>query len=269
MRLPALSPVLCLAAAPVAGAPDLPDDLPDDLLFQGRPLDPMCLTGFQEEPEVALPVCTDGADILRVDPAEPLRPDAEGWIGYGFKYADMSDMPGQAWAGWRYLGRVDRGVVVETRFSGGGTGWFTAVRILRREGEAVRLVDTLAGGDRCNGGVAGAAVVGGNVLTASNLTPYDLVAWALEEAGGPALPDMAPLDFCAICCVGTATYVDDAPAWVTLTPPMEGFAQSEDDALRVCLDGLLEEQAWPGAVLDMAALAAFGRTFRDRCLGAS
>ncbi len=267
MRLFALLALGTLVSAPVAFAvPGFAADLPPSLVFRGHPIDPLCLTGFEEEPVEDLKDCTAPSDILRQDGGGALVADAEGWYGYSFKYADMADYPPQAWAGWRYLGDVDRGPVVETRFSGGGTGWFTAVHILRRDDDALRIVETLAGGDRCNGGVVGAAVVDGRVLTASSLTPFDLVAWALREEGGPPLADDAQLAYCAICCVGAVTALDGEPAWVTMNGMAEGFARDEGDTLAVCLDGLLEDKAWPGRILDRPALAAFGRTFRNRCL---
>jgi hypothetical protein len=247
-------------------APVLAADLPAALTYRGAPLDPYCLADFHEEPTVALAECTADPAIVRLKAEAPLAADAKGWIGYAFKYADMADLPPRAWAAWRYLGEVDRGLVVETLFSGGGTGWFSAVHLVRREeGDRLRIVDTLAGGDRCNGGIEGAAVVAGRVVTASRMTPDDLMAWALEQAGGP-LPEDTGLAFCAICCVATATYVDSEPAWVAMGPLTEGFAQAEDDQPQACFDALVGERADPGTIFDLPALAALGRAYRERCM---
>lgn len=255
-----------LLAGPAGAA-----ELPDALMLDGHPLDPLCFQGNPERAgatELAADVadCRASEDVVsETDPAA-LAPDDRGWIAYEFGWADMPDIPLRGWVGWRYVGTVADGPVVETSYNGGGSGFFSAVMVVRRHGNRLERVRTLAGGDRCNGGVAGAAVAGGQVVTASHLTPYDLVSWALEEAGGTALPEDAPLAFCAACCVGTATFVEDEPAWVTVTPSPEGFAHGEADTMAVCLDGLLEELSAPAGILDRAAMGAFGQQFRERCL---
>lgn len=250
-----LSFAVCLLISTAAMAAEVPE-VPPDLMFDGKPLDPMCFQRWEDREAVNVRDCAE-PDIL----PEPAEWTDLGWYGYTFRLKDLpAEAPMRGWASWRYLGATDQGHVVETLYNGGGTGHFSTVETVRRDGDQLVSVITHAGGDRCNGGVEAAAVAGGQVVTASNITPYDLVSLALGE--DPPVKAYDDLAACAICCVGTATVVGDDLAWVTLTPMDSGFA-GPDQPVQACLDRLLQSQR---NALTPAELTVFGKTFRTECL---
>lgn len=186
----------------------------------------------------------------------------QGWLGYTYRLSDMpEDTAVRGWIAWRYLGETNAGYAVETYHHGGGTGQFTSVQTVRREGDQLHLVTSHMGGDRCNGGVAAAAVAGGVVSVAVNVTPFELLALALGEQD-VFHPVYEGITSCAICCVGTVTFVDDDLAWVSLDPPEEGFADPDVDSAQACLDGLLRD-TWRS--LTRSDLEQFGKAFVERC----
>lgn len=249
-----------LAAAPAMAV--AAEDLPADLMHEGRPLDALCFESWMDSPVVDVTTCGQADHIIPVE--HDVNAD-RGWRGYTYRLADLpEDAAVRGWVAWRYLGETAEGHVVETYHNGGGTGQFTGVQTVRREGDRLHLVESHMGGDRCNGGVAAAAVSGGVVAGALNITPYDLLALALKEED-VLHPVYDGITSCAICCVGTVTFVGDDLAWVSLDPPEGGFAgEGEADSPQACLDSLLEDSRWS---LNQSELERLGRDFRAKCAG--
>lgn len=249
-------------AAPGAAAAA---DLPAALMHDGRPLDALCFDFFEDH-SVAVDACRN-PDIVPLDDPQPADLDEYGWYGYTYRLADLpEDAAMRGWVAWRPLGETAAGHVVETLHNGGGTGTFTGVVTVRREGDRLHLVEGHMGGDRCNGGVAAAAVAGGVVAGSQHITPMDLLALALEEE--PAFKAYEEIAACAICCVGTATIIGGSLAWVTLDDRgAGGFAASvgdEGDGPQACLDRLIEHSRPTLARPGLDHLAA---RFRAECGG--
>lgn len=251
-----LAGALALAApAAVAAA-----DLPDALLVDGAPVNPLCFQHWGEDDTVDVTACDDPSLVPEPD-AEGPGPDQWGWYGTRYRFADLpEDAPMRGSISWRWLGETPQGQVVETYDYGGGTGHFTAVQTVRREGDRLRLVETHMGGDRCNGGVVAAAVGNGVVAGEVNITPYDLLALALD--GDPPVEPYDEVDACAICCVGTATFVGDALGWVELDPPQD--VAGSPDGVGACLFDLTHNARSP---LTPAGLKSLGQDFLAQCMG--
>jgi hypothetical protein len=256
LRATAITMLFAMGTALPAQA-DAP--LPPDLMRDGAPLDAMCFQFWEDDTTVDLTECTTPLDVT---PLEHEDPAESGWHGYSYRPDDMPEEAAmRGWVVWKYLGETPRGYVVETIHNGGGTGYFSSVQTVRREGDRLHLVETHLGGDRCNGGVAAASVANGAVAGAVHITPYDLLALALGET----VPYRAYDDIsaCAICCVGTATLIDDSLAWVTMASEPRAFAPDDTpDSPQACLDRLIAEGQ---PIMSTAELAAFGRTFMDQC----
>ncbi|WP_404382628.1 hypothetical protein [Caenispirillum salinarum] len=254
----AMAVVAAAAPAPAVAA----DAVPPDLMHDGAPLDPLCFDSWMDAPTVDVTTCGEADHII---PVERGANAEAGWHGYTYRLADLPEDAGiRGWVAWRYLGETEAGHVVETYHHGGGSGQFTDVQTVRRDGDRLHLVETHMGGDRCNGGVAAAAVAGGTVAGSVNITPYDLLALALGEQDVPfeAYDDIAS---CAICCVGKATFVGDDLAWVTLDPLEGGFAGPDDSGTpQACLDSLLRDSH---RSLTAPELARLGRDVLARCAG--
>lgn len=122
------------------------------------------------------------------------------------------------WFAYRDLGTLkDDTWLVLVSENGGGTGDFSALLRLRRDGGSLSLATAMPFGDRCNDGVRQAGPLDErHVLVATNVTSYGLATlepglhW--PEAGDPpegAVP-FDDLDDAAVACVGVGLYVVDA-----------------------------------------------------------
>lgn len=183
------------------------------------------------------------------------------------------------WFAYRDLGTLDDGSwLVLVSDNGGGTGDFSALLRLQRDGEQLSLVSDMGFGDRCNGGVREAGLLDErHVMVAMNVTSYGLAVldpglqW--PEVGDP--PDRPvpfdDLDDAAVACVGVGLYVVDAldatatrlGAVIDRIPPTdEGGGR-----LQGCLADAVRYAApeAPGT-LDSGQVAAMQSRFEKVCL---
>jgi hypothetical protein len=110
-----------------------------------------------------------------------------------------SDSADRGYSSYEILNRAGDRYVLELAWSGGGTGVFQSLLVVRKSGATVTLIKHIAGGDRCNGGLSDIQIVGNKVRYASNLTPYDMA-----ELGGPSkLKAYEDLSASAGSCVAT------------------------------------------------------------------
>jgi uncharacterized protein len=168
------------------------------------PLHPLCLEsalggptsrdGAEEgAPPVDVPAraCNDGNRHVAVDVA-----------GDGTCSAAGATLGLPTWFGYRVFGRTTGGRdLASIGYSTGGTGMFTEiVEIQRRPANGDELVSArplVPGGDRCFGGIVGAALIdGGIVEVETQATMVDFFASA-----DPEFPDYdGHLPSCAACC---------------------------------------------------------------------
>lgn len=198
-------------------------------------------------------------------------------------------MASAVFVGSRHLGALGGTPVYEVHYSGGGTGQFSTVVAARTEGDTLIIDRSLPLGDRCNGGIASAAVDHGLLTVARNVTPFDVVA-ALADSldGDPPTDDAFGLEAyddmpaCAVCCVGEATvHVSGRDSGRESGRESLGF---ETDLQQIALERgalapLLEDpvgspgrcfaafalETWtrPATAEELPALA---RAYRDRCV---
>lgn len=269
-----LAMALMAAASGAATAPETAaGTLPAELLYKGAPIDPYC---FEALPETFSPgACLEESMEPHPD-HPPTWPDADGWLERTYRYTDIEEPMNTATAGYRLLGRIEAGTVIETRAWGGGTGQFSSIVVFRRDGDQVTVIDRPFGGDRCNGGIIEAGLAEGAITASVAITPYDLLDIALggAETSVEAYDDIAA---CAICCIGSADFRGDQLTGVTLGFDEEPASRFADDdgsgpTLQKCFDDLVAARGGhetAGLVLDRAALDAFGRDFLARCLPAA
>lgn len=180
--------VFCSAADAAAWDAHAPEAT---FVYRNKPIDPRCVTGFvsgDESPNsIALASCTKPGAVKR----------DKDWFTVEEPDAGAMSTPYDSYS---VLGRDGARFALAAEWSGGGTGDFDSLLILRREGD--RLVaepGPQAGGDRCNGGISGAKVQGSTLAWSENLTPYDLVV----QGGIKSLTAYTDLEASASSCVGT------------------------------------------------------------------
>lgn len=129
-----------------------------------------------------------------------LYPDSSGYtIDLGDEAFVMRDIFFQ----YSLLAQDEDKFIVSTLECGGGTGIFSDIRVLHVDGYIIELTDDFAGGDRCNNGLFDCIYEKGIVYYSTNITPEDLLIIGEDET---AADYEIELEWCAVCCVGTANY---------------------------------------------------------------
>lgn len=243
---PLILSLLALAALSACDEQQNADAVPPDptLTIDGAAVDPLCFLGrVDHENDDAAPVypaqnCASKEYVRDEENASPLD---DGFISAAYHYVDP-EMPEQKYPGfigYKYLGDYRGLKAVQLIENGGGSGMFTSVQLLRPEDNGtLRVIQTLAGGDRCNGGIAHASMAGRKLIYDVNLTPFDFIALAsYNPANLQAYDD---IDACAVCCYGTLRYVNGRAESVTLNPaavPADMPADATSDRpLQACFD---------------------------------
>src|SRR5690606_23485956 len=91
--------------------------------------------------------------------------------------------------------------------NGGGSGDFTNLYLVQRLDSHTLGIQTIAGGDRCNGGIQNVTKKNNHLTFIVNLTPYDLIALSNTKIQNlNAYDDLAA---CAVCCAAKAFYIVD------------------------------------------------------------
>lgn len=171
--------------------------------------------------------------------------------------------------------------VILVWYGTGGSGQFSEIFALRRtptaDGRDVDMVARLVGGggDRCNGGIAGARLSGARTIEVDyQVTPLDLLSEADEML---ADENMDTLALCAICCTGTvrrslnlATREETTVSATVdrlLSRESEGAASG---AAQGCFDGVLGKAAGTlPHTFGAAELKAVAQTFARSCRSAA
>lgn len=231
--------------SPAAAAdPDddqLPKDasaaLPPGLLVDGQPVDPFCFVIAQNtEDGDFTPVNVRNCVSDEFVPGERFSKGPQSY-GIDFQYASDADGMSKPYMLYQYVGRdltlppsqagtthplpgLNEKFPVILYSNTGGTGNFSTLMSIKREGDTLKLVESIAGGDRCNGGVAQAIIdTDGALVYEQNITPYDMVVLG----GDPERPFLNSvkafddLEACAVCCAGTAVFKNDQFTGVKLS----------------------------------------------------
>lgn len=169
------------------------------------------------------------------------------------------DLPGVT-VSYQDLGAVGTARAVLIHESGGGSGQFSRLELLQRRDDRLYIHETVAAGDRCNGGIAAASVEDGRLAYSQHITAYDFIALS-DFQSDVAVSAYDDLEACAACCYGQAHYVDDVLQKVSVdkTPG----SQARRPALQNCFDEVLA--AYP-QMMAPAVLQDFAGDFHAQCL---
>lgn len=180
------------AAAPIwiTGSPER------NFTYQGKPIDPRCVaalvpTESNSPKEVDLGDCTKPGKVVRRGASfEIEEPDP---------YAVM-DTPFDS---YEILASNGSRFVVSTLASGGGSGLFSDLFLIDKDRNRLTAEKFfMETGDRCNGGLAGAAIHGHQLQMSVNMTPEDVIT-----LGGAK--SFRGLEYAAQSCVATGDWEYD------------------------------------------------------------
>lgn len=201
---------------------------------------------------------------------------------------NSSDTRLEGYTAYTFMGDLSdgRGSVFRYEYSGGGTGRFTSLWLLEGEpsgGENKLRISFLEGaGDRCNGSISNAEVIGGltgdDLVVERLITPSDVIS--LGKNLPPALASLQPYDdltACAICCAGSVTtrrpiLGNDAESIVGFEISKTNFVTggvNDQGRFQACFNDVLDELS-DGAEwlkLDVEEADRFRTAFAERCLG--
>jgi hypothetical protein len=233
--------------------------LPDEMLYRSQPIDPLVLEfngdGSRFDPR---DLAGDGT-IREMEGFRITRRAAPaGLHGYEYTYEGANQT---CYSYYQYLGRIGTSIVILSHSASGGTGRFSRVVFLERQGDMIRLVKDGPGGDRA-GGITDARIVGNQLAYTQGLTPVDLVALVdkdyLEQDHG--------LASCAICRAAEAHYLGDRLLHVDLAAIGAAEGSDADPAAQRIFQGLCQEYAAAGRRrLSPRQLNQFVREFKARC----
>jgi len=243
---------------------------PADFMYQGKPIDPLCVEfsgdSSRFEP-IDLSQCSNHPShfVTEINPKMIAKGlfgfnyamEEEGYTTYGASY-------------YKILGMYKGGFILYVYYNGGGTGQFTSVQLVKREGDQLQLIEEIAGGDRCNGGIDDDIKLEKNVLILKqHITPYDLLA--LSKVLSKKVEAHSDLAACASCCIGNATFKYDfasrALVSVSLLKPSEEDAKIEQGNFQACLYKLLEEyQSKDELTFTPDELKVLAEKFNKNCL---
>jgi hypothetical protein len=197
---------------------------PAALLWNNKDVPPLCLDrmlmGETQLKNVDVATCNEDPekDIMRT-----YRED--GWVKTDYRYkADGDDYPALT-SMYRVIGRVKDGYALEISSLTGGSGRFTSVAVVRLDGPLLHLAHSYGGGDRCNRGVADAAVKNGILSYGLYMTPGDFPSLAYGDDQG--LVAYEDLESSALSCFAVARYTDDRLDEIELLP--KAFQQDQED----------------------------------------
>ena len=183
-------------------------NLPAQLMYQGKPIDPLCLFNLESTKAVVdLRRCGLDSKAGYVISGKNKQLISQGFMGYdyGGKINDSANLSGYSY--YKSLGTVGHSVIVQTINNSGGTGSFSFLNLIKRDGNTLKL-SVINGGDRCNGGLVDVKRVGtgtsDRIIYKIHLTPYDFFTRTHDNPHH--LKAYEDLSACAVCCAATAVY---------------------------------------------------------------
>jgi hypothetical protein len=242
---------------------------PKDLVFAGQILDPICVDIIGEHEET--PIRIDPLDCRSPDyiyeEQLPRRPDlAQHMVHVSYRPVDFSMGGAGPFVAYKFIGTIAGGHILSVRSSGGGSGVFSALRLVRRVDDRLEVVHDFGGGDRCNGGIFDAAVTaGGQLVHKVFATPFDLVALSIE--GEPPFKAYDDLPACAACCAGMVEYRDESVVAIELDPQFATYEANPNQPVYACYNTLVAERVSAGKVrLGIEEAQAFSADFLKKCM---
>lgn len=244
--------------------------LPSQLMFQGKQVDPLCLFSIESTTGlVDLATCgiisMSGATVSGENDALI----SQGFIGYNYRISPHTE----GYSYYKSLGTAGTSVIVQTINNSGGTGTFSFLNLIQRNGDKIN-VSVLKGGDRCNGSVVDAVRLGDHLTYGVQLTPYDVLTLAHDNPH--QLKAYDDLSACATCCVGKAVYqrvighdvADEKLVYLDVSTYLQPADRSSStQKYQACFDKLMKEDAIKNkGKLDFKKILRFTHQFNAQCI---
>lgn len=193
----------------------LSNPIPKELFFLGKPADPLCFSDLESHSNIIdLKNCGLAKEKLTLK-RQNISLLRKGFFGFDWKNTEDS-YPSEGYSYYKIFPLGYYQYWIYTLNNRGGSGDFTAIKILTVKKEGQLLINTLVGGDRCNGGIQDVKEKNHHLLFSVNITAYDFLT--LTQDNPHHLKAYDDLAACATCCAAKAFYDVDS----TLKPQLKG-----------------------------------------------
>ena len=175
---------------------------PPDFLYDNQPIEPACfyeLVGENKTKTIDLSHAACQKNTTEFD----VKQISYGLLGYNL----FNDSPAMSlpYIYYRFIGLRDPKIpdeyYIELHWSGGGAGNFKELILVQKNQSKLKLLKTIAAGDRCFSGVSQVDYTNQILKYTQNVTPAELgriMGLSEVEIEQLALSD------CAVCCIGLA-----------------------------------------------------------------
>lgn len=114
----------------------------------------------------------------------------------GYVYTDQEVLMREPFFRYSVIGYKGGNYFLDILYCGGGTGMFSSLYEFELEGNSLKKIREIAGGDRCNNGIESASLTKEKLIYSQSITMSDLLAYV--EYNG----DQVRNESCAMCCIG-------------------------------------------------------------------
>lgn len=229
---------------------------PPEMLFKGKPLSPTCVEASNptEGPTVPqdLKTCDKAPEGQEIEGGLQIMKD--GMVGHNYYCGEGPSYGFCGYSGYKYLGKLKDGFALETLSHSGGTGQFSSIVLLKREGDTITTDLIHPTGDRCNGGVVSAAVKDGVAEYGYNASLSELY----ETYKGDG--SFAPSAGSAIDCTAVIRKKGDAIASIDFIRTEEQLKQD-----LYCFSGPYREYTKSGTSLSEEQVKKFFVRVEEKC----
>ena len=186
-------------------------DVPEDLMFHNKPIDALCFFNLEGK-VINLKKC-GLAEEKYVFKGQNSKLIEKGFIGYDWQNPEFQGSA-EGYSYYKFFNAGKNLYWLYTVNSGGGSGEFTAINLVKRKTTNTLEMTTLSSGDRCNGGSQDVSEKNNHLTFSVNLTAYDFIA--LSKKSSPTIKAYDDLAACAVCCVAKAFYEVNSNAQIQL-----------------------------------------------------
>ncbi len=248
----------------------LPMSLFANLMYQGKPIDALCFYNMAEKNlTVSLKTCGISAVPGQAIAGQNKHLVNQGYTGFIYTVKTPgSSYVAHGYSYYKNYGQINGYDVVYAVNNSGGNGEFLNLMLVKQVGDTLQL-KTIAGGDRCNGGVSDIKNDGKVFSYNVNVTPFDFLTLANNNVH--QLKAYDDLQACAACCVATANYhytSGDQPVLSQLKLNQDASQAGAVPGMnyQTCFNKLLHDYMANGkTTMNTQALNQFVQTFNQQC----
>ncbi len=262
---------VALLASPSCFAVETPKDFPEGLLFRNKPIDSLCIfEGTKITNAIELNQCGVTSEKGRMIDGYEDSLIAKNYVGYDYVWPMEGVGLARGFSYYKPYGKVGENYIIFAINNSGGSGEFTAINLVKREKDALR-VQTLLEGDRCNNGIDEVTNENNKLTYTVNITAFDFLEIAKDNPNN--LQAYRDLESCAACCKATAIFErdlakfeDEKLSYIDL----DAYAldsSSRQGKYQTCFDELMAKYKTAGkSHLTLNDLKEFTREFNDTCV---